>query len=206
MSVPDHSRTFLPASTLRAKMWNQFYQVTQGNQARKIYALLFTLAFNLLPGFWLRMFFLRGLGFHVGQKVTLHSWIRFFDARRNIRIGSNVTINGGSYLDNRMPITIGNNVNISHDVKIYTLGHDVDDPGCRVVEGPVVIEDDAWIFPNVLIMPGVTIHRGAVVYPGSVVTKDVQPLEIVGGNPAKVIRLRKNDIRYQIDYPIWFAK
>ena len=177
-----------------------------GNQNHKLMAAVFTLLFNLLPGFGLRRGVLRMFGFRIGQKVALHSWLQFFQARRNIVIGSNVTINSGCYLDNRMPITIGNNVNISHDVKIYTLGHDVDDPLCKAIGAPVVIHDDVWIFPNVLIMPGVTIGRGGVVYPGSVVTKDVGELEIVGGNPARRIRLRHNDIRYRVDYRVWFAK
>lgn len=176
------------------------------NQLRKLMATLFTFGFNLLPGFALRSWFLRRLGFSIGDKVAVHSWIRFFDARANVSIGSNVTINPGCYLDNRMPISIGNNVNISHDVRIYTLGHDIDDPMCRAVGASVVIEDDAWIFPNVLIMPGARIGRGAVVYPGSVVTRDVHELEVVGGNPARKIRMRNDDIRYLIDYRVWFAQ
>ncbi|TQK04482.1 putative colanic acid biosynthesis acetyltransferase WcaF [Herbaspirillum sp. SJZ130] len=176
------------------------------NQRSKIAAALFNLAFNCLPGFGLRRGFLRMLGFRIGEKVSIHSWVTFFEARRNVRIGSNVTINGGCYLDNRLGIDIGNNVNISHDVKIYTLGHDIDDPQCAAVGGKVTIHDDAWIFPNVLIMPKVVIGRGAVVYPGSVVTRDVGELEVVGGNPARKIRMRRDDIQYRIDYPVWFAK
>lgn len=177
-----------------------------GNQSRKLLAAAFTLGFNLLPGFGLRAAVLRLSGFRIGQRVALHSWLRFFETRRNIAIGSDVTINPGCYLDNRLPISIGNNVNISHDVKIYTLGHDVDDPMCKAIGAPVTIRDDVWIFPNVLIMPGVTIGRGAVVYPGSVVTKDVGDLEIVGGNPARKIRVRNADIRYRVDYRVWFAR
>lgn len=176
------------------------------NQSRKLLAAAFTLCFNLLPGFGLRAFFMRLLGFRIGRKVALHSWLYFFEIRRNVTIGSNVTINAGCYLDNRMPISIGDNVNISHDVKIYTLGHDVDDPLCKAVGAPVTIRDDAWIFPNVLIMPGVTIGCGAVVYPGSVVTKDVGDFDIVGGNPARTIRKRNTDIRYRVDYRVWFAR
>lgn len=176
------------------------------NQARKIMAVLLGLSVNCLPGFWLRAGFLRLLGFRIGRKVALHSWLHFFDWRRNVSIGDNVTINSGCYLDNRLPIRIGNNVNISHDVRIYTLGHDVDDPYCKAVGRPVVIEDDAWIFPNVLIMPGVTVGRGAVVYPGSVVTRSVEPFEIVGGNPGRRIRMRNTDIRYEVDYRVWFAR
>ncbi|MNC60039.1 Chloramphenicol acetyltransferase [compost metagenome] len=39
-------------------------------------------------------------------------------------------------------------------------------------------------------MPGVTIGDGAVIASRSVVTKDVPPYAVVGGNPAKQIRMR----------------
>jgi acetyltransferase-like isoleucine patch superfamily enzyme len=52
------------------------------------------------------------------------------------------------------------------------------------------IGHDVWIGRNALIKQGVTIGNGAVVGMGSVVTKDVLPYSIVGGNPAKLIRMR----------------
>ena len=51
----------------------------------------------------------------------------------------------------------------------------------------VVIEEDASIGPGAIIMPNVTIGRGSVVMAGSVVTKNVPPMTIVQGNPAKAI-------------------
>ena len=57
----------------------------------------------------------------------------------------------------------------------------------------MVIEDGAFVFSNALIMPGVTLHRNCVVLPGSVVTKDVDENAVVGGNPAKFLRMRNFD-------------
>ena len=51
----------------------------------------------------------------------------------------------------------------------------------------VVIEDDAWIGPNVAILKGVRIGAGAVVEPGSVVTRDVPAGARVMGNPAQPV-------------------
>lgn len=55
---------------------------------------------------------------------------------------------------------------------------------------PVWIEDYVWIGHNVAILPGIRIGEGAIVGLGSVVTRDVAPLSIVMGNPAKIISHR----------------
>lgn len=120
-------------------------------------------------------------------------------------MGQNTVINFGCYLDNRRGIYIGNNVGIAHNTKIYTLGHDLNDPMFSTKGAPVHIGDDVFIFSNAMVMPGVTIGEGAIVLAGSVVTKDVEPWAIVGGNPAKKIRERNRDVGYKQIYRYWFA-
>jgi len=53
-----------------------------------------------------------------------------------------------------------------------------------------VIGNDVWIGQNVTLSPGIFIGDGAVIAANSTVTKTVAPYMIVGGNPAKPIRLR----------------
>jgi acetyltransferase-like isoleucine patch superfamily enzyme len=96
-------------------------------------------------------------------------------------------------------------VSIAHDTKIYTLGHDIDDPHFAVKGAAVEIGDYVCIFSQVLIMPGVKLGKGAAVYPGSVVTKDVGEYEIVGGNPARFIRYRSKDLQYRVNHDYWFS-
>lgn len=57
-------------------------------------------------------------------------------------------------------------------------------------KGDTVLENDVWIGRESIIMPGVHIGNGAIIAARSVVTKDVPPYAIVGGNPAKLIRMR----------------
>lgn len=137
-----------------------------------------------------RILLLKMAGFTIGENISIQS-VRFFSFGK-LKIGNNTIINSGCYLDNRRSIEIGNNVVIAHDTKIYTLGHDINDISFKTKGLPVKIEDYVVVFSNVLVMPGVTIKKGSVILPGSVVTKDVEEMNVVGGNPATFIKNRIN--------------
>lgn len=123
-----------------------------------------------------------------------------FITGQNIEIGHNSVINRYAYLDGRVSLKIGNNVNISHYVLIQTLTHDPQHIDFICQEKPVVIHDYVWIGARAIVCPGVTIGEGAVVAAGAVVTKDVAPYTIVGGNPAIFINNRSTGLRYQTKY------
>lgn len=57
-------------------------------------------------------------------------------------------------------------------------------------KGDIVVGNDVWIGYEAVILSGVTIGDGAVIGARAVVTRDVPPYTIVGGVPAKPIRLR----------------
>jgi acetyltransferase-like isoleucine patch superfamily enzyme len=164
----------------------------------------FNALYNLVPFFFLKNILLRLTGIAIGSGAVIHTPARFLGMGR-INIGANTVVNRGCYLDNRVGIKIGSNVSIAHDTKIYTLGHDIDDPYFSLRGAKVEIGDYVCIFSNVLIMPGVKLGKGAVVYAGSVVTKDVGEYEVVGGNPARLIRHRSKDLRYTVKHDYWFA-
>jgi acetyltransferase-like isoleucine patch superfamily enzyme len=61
----------------------------------------------------------------------------------------------------------------------------------RFEEFPITkIGNDVWIGARAILKTGVTIGDGAVIAAGAVVTSDVPPYTIVGGVPAKTIRMR----------------
>ncbi len=159
--------------------------------------------YNLIP-YPLRNAYLFLFGIKVPIGSSIHHGCKFFHVGK-CRIGKDSVVNFGCYLDNRRGITIGNNVAIAHNTKIYTLGHNIDSPKFETRGAPVVVEDNVFVFSNVMIMPGVTVHEGTIILPGSIVTKDVPAWKIVGGNPAKVIRDRKKEIDYKQNYNYWFA-
>jgi acetyltransferase-like isoleucine patch superfamily enzyme len=59
---------------------------------------------------------------------------------------------------------------------------------------PVIVEDEAWFGAHVTVLPGVRIGKGAVLGAGAVVTRDVPPMAIAVGSPARVIRYRDGRI------------
>jgi len=121
-----------------------------------------------------------------------------------ITIGKNSVVGNDSLLDGRRGITLGENVNISSGVWIWSLHHDTQSPDFDAVGGRVVIDDRAWICSRATILPGIHIGEGAVVAAGAVVTKDVPAFTIVGGIPAKYIGDRNRDLRYTLDYIVPF--
>jgi acetyltransferase-like isoleucine patch superfamily enzyme len=54
----------------------------------------------------------------------------------------------------------------------------------------IVIDDDVWIASGATILRGVHIGRGAIIAAGAVVTKNVPPYSLMGGVPARVLRMR----------------
>lgn len=70
-------------------------------------------------------------------------------------------------------------------------------PGELPYKGDTVIGNDVWIGYDATIMPGIKIGDGAVIGAKSVVTKDVPPYAVVGGNPAKIIKMRFDESTIQ---------
>lgn len=112
-----------------------------------------------------------------------------------IDYGKPVTIGEGCFIQQcctffgRGGIEIGNEVFIGPKVNLITINHDPDPDNRSATYGRrIVIEDKVWIGINSTILPGVRIGYGAIVGAGSVVTKDVAPMTIVAGNPAKFIK------------------
>ena len=89
-------------------------------------------------------------------------------------------------------LRIGSQVLLAQFVSIFSGGYDhraSDVPAARMatVRGVTRVEDGAWIGAQAVVLSGVTIGRGAVVGAGAIVTRDVAPLAIVVGNPARVV-------------------
>lgn len=110
------------------------------------------------------------------------------DFGHNLRLGRDVFVNHSLTVMAIGGVSIGDGVQIGPQVTIVTDNHD---PYDRFVLhcSPVSIESGAWIGARAVICPGVTVGENAIVAAGAVVTKDVPTNAVVGGCPAKVIRM-----------------
>ena len=154
-----------------------------------------------IPSHHIRNFIYRNL-----YKISFsRSATIYFDAEIrgswNLIIGDGSIIGDHAILDARRGgIIIGKSVNIASHVSIYTDQHDYNNPffeSSKEKTGPVIIDDRAWIGPNVIILHGVHIGEGAVIAAGAVVTKDVNPFTVVAGIPAKYITDRSINLKYE---------
>jgi acetyltransferase-like isoleucine patch superfamily enzyme len=112
-----------------------------------------------------------------------------------IRVGQNVFINQNCTFYDLGGLDIGDDVMIGPNVSIITTSHPLQPTSRRAVTigKPIVIERNVWIAAGATIIGGVTIGENSVIAAGAVVTKDVPPNTLVGGNPARIIRVIDND-------------
>lgn len=130
----------------------------------------------------------------VGESVLIVA--AHYDSEASVNFGKDVKIGSGSLLDYSGKLILEDHCTISEGVKIYTHTHVINEDtldihALKVQRNKLVIGEYAWIGANALILPSVSkIGKGAIIGAGSVVTKNVEPLTIVAGNPAKPIGKR----------------
>lgn len=164
-----------------------------------------------IPLHHVRRFFYRLFGMRIGSGSTIHMMARIYDPR-HIKIGKDTIIGERATLDGRKQLAnsngglvIGDHVDVASEVMLWTSQHDISDPKFSAIEEQVTIEDYVFIGPRAVILPGVTIGKGAIVAAGAVVTKDVAPLSVVAGIPAKEISQRDpNSLGYTLGRARWF--
>ena len=133
------------------------------------------------------------LGMQIGERALIYRNVLLLG---RIRLGEGSSISNNSCLNGAsVGIDIGRDVMIAPNCCLVAFNHGTVLSGMPMIrqplaESPIVVEDDVWIGANCTITAGVTIRTGAVVAANSVVTRDVGPNEIVGGAPARLLKLR----------------
>lgn len=150
-------------------------------------------------GFRLWLYARMGVKFESRSSSTVMMYCELH-APGGVSIGADSIVGRHCILDGRAPLSIGRSVNIGGRTQMFTGTHLVDDPDFAAEFRPITIEDHVWIAAGAIVLPGVTIGRGAVVAAGSVVSRDLEPMGIYAGAPARRIGERKLDPSYTLDY------
>lgn len=156
----------------------------------------------------------RFLGAKIGSNTTIGSGT-YFPNPTNVRIGENCRISRNCLLEATGGLEIGSDVGINRlawfagagsikigdwtqigpNVNLLTFSHTSsrrDIPIAQQIDhvGPIQIGRDVWIGANTVVLPDTWIGDGAIIAANSVVSGRIEPFSIVGGAPAKFIKLR----------------
>lgn len=154
-------------------------------------ALVLTRQFNAETDQTVRVSLLKTLFGSTGQQIHIEGNVQC-DYGSNIHVGEHFFANFDCVFLDVCPITIGDHCMLAPGVHIYTATHPLDpiERASGLEFGkPVTIGNNVWIGGRAIINPGVHIGDNAVIASGAVVTKDVPERAVVGGNPARILKM-----------------
>lgn len=136
----------------------------------------------------------------IGSGTALCAWDKYEQDtfHPEIVIGNNVSIGNDCHITAINRIEIGNNVLMGKKITITDNSHGKSEPELLLSPpvirplysaGPVIIKEGVWIGDKATILPNVRIGENAIVGANAVVTRDIPANCVVGGIPAKVIKI-----------------
>jgi putative colanic acid biosynthesis acetyltransferase WcaF len=200
-SQPDHSSGSLEHPDTAAGVEGSLRLDLAGNHAARKYSpseqlrrILWAFGRWLIvlsprPLFAWRRAVLRLFGAKVGRNVNIYSSTHLY-MPWNVELGDWSAVGEHALIYSLGKVKIGRNVTLSYRSHVCAGSHDFTDPTLPLVKPPVTIEDDVWVGTEAFIGPGVVVGYGTLVGARAVVVKDVQPLAVVAGNPARVVGSR----------------
>lgn len=141
-------------------------------------------------------------GIHLGDRVSIGAFSRVIisttlnDPGAYIRIGNRVGMGEFAYLGGAGGLTIGDDCIIGQYFSCHPENHVFTDPTVPIrLQGverqPIRIGRNCWIGSKVTVLSGVTLGDGCVIAAGAVVNRSFPANSIIGGVPARLIRMRQ---------------
>lgn len=182
----------------------------EGLHGRLLLASVLAKPWPLFVGSRLRPQLLRLAGFDIGRGTVMWGMPTIIGGAGlygRLHIGNHCIFSVNCFFDLAGPVTIADRVVFGPGVMLITGAHEIGGPDRRL--GPLAPEGirigaGAWLAARCTVLPGVTIGEGAVVAAGAVVTRDVPPHTLIGGVPARTIRLLSADERSEF-MPVWLG-
>lgn len=143
---------------------------------------------------------LRILNFIVQKIFKINSRVPFMVhfttiVNGKVTIGKNVARyfanSSGCYIQGKNGVVIGDDTIFAPGVKIISANHSKLDYRIHDFDGPIVIGKKCWLGANVVILPGVSLGDNVIVAAGSVVTKSFGSYLVIGGVPAKILKVNE---------------
>lgn len=177
MDLSIYSHSFSLKNKIGRLVWNTTYLILFRPLASRLFIK------------W-RVLILKCFGAKIEWSSHVYASVKIW-APWNLEIGANSCL--GPKLDcyNQGKIIIGCNTIISQKTYLCASSHDYNLKDFPLILKPIFIGDGVWIAADAFIGPNVKIGNLAVIASRSVVIKDVDANTIVGGNPAKFIKIRK---------------
>jgi putative colanic acid biosynthesis acetyltransferase WcaF len=138
---------------------------------------------------WRRML-LRIFGAKIGHNAHPYPSCRIW-APWNLTMGADSCIANDVDCFSVDKVILGRSAIVSQHSMLCTASHDYEDPEFRLITMPISIGARAWIGARAFVGPGVDVGDGAVVGAASSVFRDVEKWTVVGGNPARVLKIRQ---------------
>lgn len=160
---------------------------------RLCWKIIYSLVFRLSPRFFYgwRNQILRLFGAKIGKHVKIfptvkitHPWL--------LSVGDRSIIAWNVNIYNLGKIEIGTHTIISQNAHLCGGTHDIKNPGFKLIRTGLKIGSEVWVASEAFIGPDVVVNDYAIIAARAVVVKDVEANTVVGGNPAKVLRIREN--------------
>lgn len=155
------------------------YDKGRGFGAQALWVATSTLVFTRV---WcpnrLRCAILRWFGAEIGAGVLIRHRVTV-QWPWKLSIGDNSWIGTNTELYNIDTIDIGSDVAVSQHVYLCTGSHDRHSPTFEFDNGPIVIENGAWLCARSTVLRGVTIGANTIVGATALVSRDVPPDSIV---------------------------
>jgi putative colanic acid biosynthesis acetyltransferase WcaF len=128
-------------------------------------------------------------GARIGKGVVIKPQVKIHFPWK-LTVGDFTWIGEEVFILNFEPITIGAHCCLSQRAFLCGGDHDYRQPNMPYRNGPIVVEDGAWIGAQVFVARDVTIGAEAVITAGSVVTQPQPPRMICGGYPCIPLKTR----------------
>lgn len=162
---------------------------------RAIWFVVWSLFIRPIPRSYLnswKISILRLFGSRLNRSSVVYSTAKIYNPR-NLVMEEGAILGPDTDCYNVSKVYIGKNAIVSQKVYLCTASHDINKKTFDLISKEIILKKNAWVAADSFIGMGVIIGENAVVGARASVFKDVPDNAIVGGNPSKIIKMRKNN-------------